>query len=361
MEELKIWAVDNEDGAKITALDTAGQTESEGSLEDILTTNPDMLEEGLELVGRQIGTAGGPLDLLGVDRDGRLVVFELKRGTLNRDAVAQVIDYASDLGAMDVDSLYRHISERSGNLGIQRIDDFEEWYSSNHPDNDSLTPPRMVLVGLGVDEVTERMVNYLAGSAVSISLLTFHGFRQCDRTLLARRVEVDSSRAAVKPVRTVSRAQRYDELVKSLRTKDLVETATSMIHDVSRSQGVSLWKTHSKTRRQFNLDYSWREGRDESPRTAATLFIELEEGGIGVGFHPVAIELATPDEFDELGKLECVERSAARVILKGIVDYEIKCRVRTLEDWNELKDQLTALVRRVCDGYTSARQNAQSD
>ena len=116
MEALKIWAVEDEHGEKITPLDTARQTESEALLEDILTRNPDMLEEGLQLVGRQTGTAGGPLDLLGVDRDGRLVVFELKRGTLNRDAVAQVIDYASYLDAMDLDSLYRHVAERSGIL-----------------------------------------------------------------------------------------------------------------------------------------------------------------------------------------------------------------------------------------------------
>ena len=146
MEELRIWVVDNEDAGRITPLDTAGQTDSEGLLEDILTRNPDLLEEGLQLVGRQTGTSGGPLDLLGVDRDGRLVVFELKRGTLNRDAVAQVIDYASDLDAMDPDSLYRHVAERSGNLGIQKIPDFQdEWYSTNYPDHEPLTPARIVL------------------------------------------------------------------------------------------------------------------------------------------------------------------------------------------------------------------------
>ena len=56
-----------------------------------------MLMPGLKLVGRQTPTEGGPLDLLGVDEDGRLVVFELKREMLSREAVAQVIDYASYL------------------------------------------------------------------------------------------------------------------------------------------------------------------------------------------------------------------------------------------------------------------------
>lgn len=156
MEETKIWSIE---GTSATALNSTNHMESEGLLEDILTANPDMLEEGLQLVGRQTSTAGGPLDLLGVDSDGRLVVFELKRGTLNRDAVAQVADYASSLNTMDLDDLRRHIEEQSGKFGIQEIDDFDEWYSDNYRDLDLLTPPRMVLVGLGADDTTERMVN----------------------------------------------------------------------------------------------------------------------------------------------------------------------------------------------------------
>lgn len=114
MEQLKIWSIDNVRNATVTALNTAAQTESEGLLEDILTRNPDMLAVGLTLIGRQTTTTGGPLDLLGVEPDGRLSVFELKRGTLRREAVAQVID----LAAMDTESLYQHIAEQSGNLGI---------------------------------------------------------------------------------------------------------------------------------------------------------------------------------------------------------------------------------------------------
>ena len=64
-----------------------------------------MLMPDLTLVGRQTPAGGGALDLLGVDEDGRLVVFELKRGTLTRDAVAQVIDYCSYLESLDVDTL----------------------------------------------------------------------------------------------------------------------------------------------------------------------------------------------------------------------------------------------------------------
>ena len=85
-----------------------------------------------------------------------------------------MIDYSSDLDAMDSHRLCRHIADQSGRLGVQRIDDFEEWYSQqNYPEDSTLTPVRMVLIGLGVDKATERMVNYLARSGVDISLATF--------------------------------------------------------------------------------------------------------------------------------------------------------------------------------------------
>ena len=47
----------------------------------------------------------GPLDLLGIDQDGDLIVFELKRGTLTREAVAQIIDYASYLDSLKRETL----------------------------------------------------------------------------------------------------------------------------------------------------------------------------------------------------------------------------------------------------------------
>ena len=121
-----------------------------------------MLERGLQLVGRQTPMSGGSyLDLLAVDGDGRLVVFELKRGTLTRDAVAQVVDYASDLDAVDLEDLAKLIVNHSGSGDIATIDDFIDWYDRQYDGKsiESLTPPRMVLVGLGVDNAAERMVN----------------------------------------------------------------------------------------------------------------------------------------------------------------------------------------------------------
>ena len=131
-------------------------------LEETLVANPNLLIDGLTLVGRQTPTDGGPLDLLGVDGDGRLAVFELKRGTLSRDAVAQIIDYASHLHDMELDDLAVHIAGGSGVYGIEKIEDFQEWYGQEFGELESLKPLRLFLVGLGADDRTERMVRFLA-------------------------------------------------------------------------------------------------------------------------------------------------------------------------------------------------------
>ena len=106
MKRIQLWLV-SKDGAagSVVPVDEVVNTETEQLLEDMLVASPELLEPGLKLIGRQVPTDGGPMDLLGVDQDGRLTVFELKRGTLTRDAVAQSLDYASDLEAYEFERL----------------------------------------------------------------------------------------------------------------------------------------------------------------------------------------------------------------------------------------------------------------
>ena len=162
MKEIRLWEITVDGGSRPTVAQLKGidQAETEELLEEVIVSRPDILLKGLKLVGRQTDTPGGPLDLLGVDGDGQLVVFELKRGTLTREAVAQIIDYGSFLAELDPEELAIHISERSGRLGIEKIDDFPIWYQEQFARSLSRPQrPRLVLVGLGTDEYARRMVS----------------------------------------------------------------------------------------------------------------------------------------------------------------------------------------------------------
>ena len=80
----------------------------ESVLENWLESNPDgILEDGRVLIiGRQVQTdLGGIIDLLGVDREGNVVVVELKRDRTPRDIIAQALEYAAFAARLDVDAL----------------------------------------------------------------------------------------------------------------------------------------------------------------------------------------------------------------------------------------------------------------
>ena len=181
MKRVNLWSVRKKDAdGSWTAEDvpSVDNTETEGLFESLLVDSPRLLMDGLSLIGRQFPTEGGPLDLLGVDQNGRLVVFELKKGNLTREAVAQVLDYASDLATMDTDHFAKLIEDSSGKHEVENIPDFVDWYSQTFPNRNSYLEetPRIVLVGLGADSRAIRIVDFLANNGVDISLLLQRDF-----------------------------------------------------------------------------------------------------------------------------------------------------------------------------------------
>jgi Endonuclease NucS len=233
MEEIKLWRITGDGNGKPRAVpvDSIAETSTEELLEDVLTGSPDLLMTGLHLIARQSETPGGPLDLLGVDQDGQLVIFELKRGKLTRDAVAQAIDYGSYLAGLEPDHLCHHVNENSGKGGTEAIRDFAQWYQSQfqRPVSD-IGRPRIVLVGLAADERTKRMVEFLAQSELDVSLITFHGFTEAHGTLLARQVEVQSQVPVgqVKSTKLANQA-KLDKLLTALGIRENYESMVNAL------------------------------------------------------------------------------------------------------------------------------------
>ena len=141
---------------------------------------------GLTLVGRQVPVETGFVDLVGIDEDGRLVVFELKREKLTRAAGAQVLDYCAYLETLPDSEIGTLLAERSGKDGIERIGDFEEWYGSQR--GESLGPSGWSSsVSGSMRAPTEWCPNWRTGPS-NIRLVTFHGQVHGQEMLLARQV-----------------------------------------------------------------------------------------------------------------------------------------------------------------------------
>ncbi len=65
----------------------------EKALEDWLQANPHLLGDDILLIGRQVRTEHGIIDLLALDSKGNTVVIELKRGRASREVVGQLNSY----------------------------------------------------------------------------------------------------------------------------------------------------------------------------------------------------------------------------------------------------------------------------
>ena len=298
MDEIKIWRCDSM-GNLVEKFQPASQMDSEESLENLLEQNPEMLVPGLTLIGRQMSVDGiYDLDLLGLNRQDKLVVFELKRGVLTRQAVAQILDYCSWIDSRNEDQLLEFLSSGSA---IDEVDDFGSWFNKlrgKELDCSVLRPTRMVLVGLGVDERAKRMVEYMADNEMDISLLTFHGFQDGESVLLSRQVEVeikyqDTSTERINDREKSRRLQRniqeygeefkklWDEVKESLNSTD----ATAGI----RTMGI----TYNYPRIKFDNSDSG------APGYLASHSIRLEESRrICVTFYPIAIHLCS-DHFEK--------------------------------------------------------------
>lgn len=351
MEDIKLWELD---GTRATPLSSNNQLESEQGLEDTLVKNPNLLIEGLTLVGRQTHTEGGPLDLLGVDGDGRLVVFELKRGTLSREAVAQVLDYASDLDSMGLDTLAEHISERSGVHGIEEIEDFQEWYvNQGFDDLESLKPMRMFLIGLGADDRTERMVRFLAESSnMDISLLTFHGFDYHDKTILAKQVEVE---APAEPDRRTSRryvsvAERKESLERRIEEYGQSELFGS-VRDLFREN----WPESSTRPGRFGLSILLKRPTG-SGRRVSYARIDVWSKTVLIIFYSRTKALCLDKFRQPIEDIRYTTWPPNRSPLEDS-NSEIQFALNT-EEWETHKASLTALVQSI---YAAWRNEGQDE
>ncbi len=339
-DELKIWAL--RDGNEVEAVESVTGVKLEDILEATLVSRPEMLENGLHLVGRQTPTEGGPLDLLGVDQGGRLVVFELKREKLTREAVTQCIDYASALDEMTPKELAEFITEHSGSEGIEKIDGFEQWYQDRFAENelDDLLPPRLTLVGLGADERAERMARFLSKGGIDISVLTFHGFEHSGETLLARQVEVERDAVARTGRRTYrSAAERRLELQERLVERGLAE----LFEDVDKALRTSL-PDSAQNHGSWGISYSLRAGNGR--RRFCHLWVE-EKAGLVVRWYPESYY--SPDALDSL-RTEAVQ-CRWRAEDNGR-DYALW--INNAEEWGERRAGLVRFVKTALEHWNPA-------
>ncbi len=348
-DNIKIWEVDGSSKAA-EPVESTNRMETELLLEEVLVRNPDMLMPGLTLVGRQTPIDGGFLDLLGVDEDGRLVVFELKREKLTRDAVAQAIDYCSYLESLTETELATYIANHSGKNDVDEIDDFESWYGDRQGKQMiSLRPTKMVLVGLGADTRARRMVEFLAESGVDISLLTFHGYQCGDRMLLARQAERSVETGDVGSRLRQSDAERHRTLAEQARELDI----ESLWQDAVKA--LSIASNGHATRAGITFYLPKITLPDDANVSGSHSVVIDQRGMIRVTFYPGAVHVCLEKFQDKKETIPFEFEKPPNAPTTKLVSEQWYCLLDE-KKWEMHKEALTALANDVHDAWREIRR-----
>jgi hypothetical protein len=171
--EIKSWQIVN--GKLVTVSSSfveAGRKEKE-HLEEWIKSNPEILGNDIAIIGQQVSTKSGPLDFLGIDNSGNVVIVELKRDKLAREVLAQAIDYSSDISNWELDQLNMVCEKYTGQL----LDDYlsEKFPDSNFEEVGINQEQRLLLVGFSIDESLHRMIEWLSEKySLAINAIILH-------------------------------------------------------------------------------------------------------------------------------------------------------------------------------------------
>ncbi|MBE9097486.1 endonuclease NucS domain-containing protein [Tychonema sp. LEGE 07203] len=195
-DRIRLWQISQDKLNEITE----SKLDLESRLETWLDNDISILADDLLVIGRQVITDyGGQLDLLCIDRNGDLVIVELKKDKTSREVTAQALDYASwvkDLSKERVTEIANAylLTKNGSNLE----DAFCDKFSSEFPDILNYQH-NTIIVAAQIDSNSERIIKYLSETyGVRINVATFQYFRDSNgRELLARKLLIE---AEIQPV-----------------------------------------------------------------------------------------------------------------------------------------------------------------
>lgn len=223
--KIETWHVSKNGLTRIqSTLAEEGRTESK-DLESWVESTPEIIDHDLIIIGRQVITRSGPIDLLAIDKSGNTVIVELKRDMVPRIALTQAIDYASDVAGWTVDRL----SETCAKYSEKSLEDA---LAESFPDVDIESmnineTQRILLVGFSLEPALERMIAWLSESlGMSINAIVLKYIKTalgdeilCRTTMLSEAVELAKASKRKIRIETSDEPGNYsDEELRKLLT-----------------------------------------------------------------------------------------------------------------------------------------------
>lgn len=169
--DAKIWKIMK--GDSLVELER-GKLDLEERIEKWIEQDISIIADDLVVIGKRVTTDfGGELDLLCLDRNGDVVIVELKRDKTPREITAQILDYASWVKDFSNEKI-TEIAEKYFGEENSLEKAFQERFGSELPEilNEH---HKMLVVASKIDSSTERIIKYLSDTyGVGINAVTFH-------------------------------------------------------------------------------------------------------------------------------------------------------------------------------------------
>lgn len=160
----------------------------EAVLEDWLESNADgILENGqLLIIGRQVATdLGGFIDLLGVDREGAVVIVELKRDRTPRDTLAQALEYASFAEQVDALELEGILQNYLKDESLSLAEHHRKYFGLGSDKAVAFNKDqRIVIVGQRVTQEIRQTSSFLRSKGLRVTCVEFTFFQSDSGTRL---------------------------------------------------------------------------------------------------------------------------------------------------------------------------------
>lgn len=186
--EIAVWRIDN----GLEKINFA-QLDIESRLQEMIASDVSIVDPNLMIIGREVLTAyDSRIDLLAINRDGNLVVIELKRDKTPRDIVAQVLDYGSWVRSLKDDDIARIFTEyqrkyKANEPEVSIDDAFCRQFAMKDMPEELNESHELIIVASYLDLSTERIVNYLAEQyEANINALFFRVFKDGEKEYLTR-------------------------------------------------------------------------------------------------------------------------------------------------------------------------------
>jgi len=163
--------------------------EKEIVIEDFIETYPKILDNDFFIIGRQVPTATKTrIDLMGLDKEGNVIIIEIKKGQSPREVVSQILEYAVWAEGLQYEDLNKIAKEK-------HLSNFTDLYKKYEQEFKIIPEPfnenqRLYIVAEKIDEKIEDMCRYLRIRNLDIKCVELNFFEKGNQRLINTNVIV---------------------------------------------------------------------------------------------------------------------------------------------------------------------------